>query len=282
MAQADTSNVTLVTGGSRGIGLEICVGLAKAGFKVYGTIRNLKEIKAAEERCKKENVIVKFIELDVTNDGSVAKGIAYIIDKEKCIDIVVNNAGITLPICSVEKTPLSDYRKVMEVNFFGVIRLMQEVIPHMRKQKNGLIINLSSCISLAGLPFMSGYTASKASIDRVSESASVELKPFGIRVVEISPGPVKTTFDEIMTDYQKKNTEYENYNNFMENVPNIMKTAITPQEVADCVVRTCKGEEKDFRVYPVERNKQFHGMFCKDPTYNNYQSFGNGLVTKKQ
>ncbi|ETO24087.1 Short-chain dehydrogenase/reductase SDR [Reticulomyxa filosa] len=117
--------------------------------------------------------------------------------------------------------------------------------------------------------------------DRVSEAASIELKPFGIRVVEVSPGAVKTTFDEHFGQYKDKNKEYEQYDVFMDNIKGMVKSAISPQDVADCVVRVCKGEEKDFRVYPVEQNKSFHAIFAKDPTYSNYQNFAADLVTKK-
>jgi len=282
MAQAPTSKITLVTGGARGIGLEICVLLAKAGFKVYGTLRNLKEAGAAEQRCKKENVVVHFLELDVTKDESVKKGVKSLIDKEKHIDILVNNAGVTLPACAVENTPLDDFRNVMEVNFFGVIRMLQAVLPHMRKEKNGLIVSITSCISLAGFPYLGGYTASKAALDRIIEAASIETKPFNIRFVEVSPGPVKTEFDARMVQYEDKNKEYENYKELIHHTEGILAMSITAQQVGECVVKVCKGEEKDFRVYPTEQNKQFHGIFCKDPTYSNYQNFATNLVTKKE
>jgi len=238
----EEERVVLVTGGNRGIGLLCCQILADAGLTVYGSYRSdhpeEKDDKDKKEQNKKKKSI-KWVKMDVTNVKSVKDTIKTIIDHEKRLDIVVNNSGTTTGICPTENTPLEIYREVMEVNYFGVINVIQAVAAQMRKQKSGLIINISSCISLVTLPFLGAYCSSKAAVDRLTEAAYHELKDFGIRVCLVSPGPVKTEFDKNIQSLLKEADESysEQLKIFGENSHNIIKNAIEPESVAECVLK---------------------------------------------
>ena len=174
------TKVVLVTGTSSGIGLAIATFLAKKGYTVYGG-----------SRSAPENDNFNVLELDVTDDENVRKAVQFILDKQGRIDVLINNAGVG-SAGAVEKTPLEDIKKSFEVNCFGVIRVSQLVLPHMRAQKYGRIINMSTIGSTIGLPFRAFYSASKGAMDLVTESLRLEVEKFGIQACTIHPGEVKT------------------------------------------------------------------------------------------
>jgi len=176
------SKVVLITGGSSGIGKSIGEFLTEKGFIVYGTSRNPSKIK---------NHPFNLISLDVTAVKSVKFAVKKVIEKEGKLNILINNAGmgITGPI---EDTPMDEMRKVFETNFFGAIEMMKAVLPQMRKQQNGLIINVTSIAGYMGLPFRGIYSATKGALELVSETVSMEVKNFGIKVTNVAPGDFAT------------------------------------------------------------------------------------------
>ena len=176
------SKVVLITGASSGIGKKISEYLHQKGMKVYGTSRNPKSI---------ENSAITMLALDVTNIESINKAIATIISKEGKLDILVNNAGmgITGPI---EDTPSKEMRAVFDTNFFGAIEVMKAVLPQMRKQHKGLIINVTSIAGYMGLPFRGMYSATKGALELVTEAVRMEVKNFGIEVTCVAPGDFAT------------------------------------------------------------------------------------------
>lgn len=174
--------VVLITGGSSGIGK--CVGefLIHKGFIVYGTSRNPK------------NIIdhpFELVALDVKNMESILKAVEVVITKEGRLDVLVNNAGmgITGPI---EETPTDEMRKVFDTNLFGAIDVMKAVLPQMRKQQSGLIINVTSIAGYMGLPFRGIYSATKGALEIVTEAIRMEVKSFGIQVTNVAPGDFAT------------------------------------------------------------------------------------------
>tara|TARA_R110001632_G_scaffold89433_3_gene192828 strand:+ start:13113 stop:13916 length:804 start_codon:yes stop_codon:yes gene_type:complete len=176
------SKVVLITGASSGIGKSTAEFLSNKNFTVYGTGRNPKST---------DNDSYSLIALDVTKLDSIEKAIQHIISKEGRIDVLVNNAGmgITGPI---EETPTDEMRKVFETNFFGAIDVMKAVLPQMRKQKSGVIINITSIAGSMGLPFRGIYSATKGALELVTEAMRMEVKEFGIKMVTIAPGDVAT------------------------------------------------------------------------------------------
>ena len=176
------SKVVLITGASSGIGKATAEFLSVKGFKVYGTGRNPK---------KNENNGYSLIALDVTKPDTISLAVNLILEKEGRIDVLVNNAGmgITGP---VEDTPTNEMKKVFETNFFGAIDMMKAVLPQMRKQQSGTIINVTSIAGYMGLPYRGVYSATKGALDLVSEAARIEVKEFGIQIATIAPGDVAT------------------------------------------------------------------------------------------
>ncbi len=176
------SKVILVTGASSGIGKSIATFLQAKEYTVYGTSRNPKNL---------ENFSFQLIALDVLKVASIQEAVSYIIKKEGKLDVLINNAGmgITGPI---EDTPTDEMRTVFNTNLFGAIDLMKAVLPQMRKQNYGTIINVTSIAGYMGLPFRGLYSASKGALELVSEAASMEVKNMNINVVNIAPGDFAT------------------------------------------------------------------------------------------
>ncbi|MFT6064341.1 MAG: short-subunit dehydrogenase [Polaribacter sp.] len=176
------SKVILVTGASSGIGKSIATFLQAKGYTVFGTSRNPKKL---------EKFSFEIIALNVLKTETIEQAVAYIIQKEGKLDVLINNAGmgITGPI---EDTPTDEMRKVFNTNLFGAIDVMKAVLPQMRKQKSGIIINVTSIAGYMGLPFRGLYSASKGALELVTEATSMEVKNLGIHVVNVAPGDFAT------------------------------------------------------------------------------------------
>jgi short-subunit dehydrogenase len=176
------NKVILITGGSSGIGKSVGEFLTEKGFVVYGTSRNPSKIKEHP---------FKLLPLDVTSLESINNAVKLVINEEGKIDVLINNAGmgITGPI---EDTPTDEMRKVFETNFFGAINMMKAVLPQMRTQKSGLIINVTSIAGYMGLPFRGIYSATKGALELVTEATSMEVKNFGIKITNVAPGDFAT------------------------------------------------------------------------------------------
>ena len=193
--RSQQGKVAVVTGSSSGIGFETSLLLARKGFYTYATMRNLNKSQKINDVVEKENLPLKILQLDVTDDKSVKDAIRQITDESSRIDVLVNNAGYGV-MGAVEDLSIDEFKSQFETNFFGVIRVTKEVIPIMRNQGNGNIINVSSIGGKIGLPLNSAYISSKFAIEGLSESIRYELEQFGIDVILIEPGVVKTNFFE--------------------------------------------------------------------------------------
>ena len=193
--RSQQGKVAVVTGSSSGIGFETSLLLARKGFYTYATMRNLNKSQKINDVVEKENLPLKVLQLDVTDDKSVKDAIRQITDESSRIDVLVNNAGYGV-MGAVEDLSIDEFKSQFETNFFGVIRVTKEVIPIMRNQGNGNIINVSSIGGKIGLPLNSAYISSKFAIEGLSESMRYELEQFGIDVILIEPGVVKTNFFE--------------------------------------------------------------------------------------
>lgn len=172
----------LITGASSGIGKSIGEYLHEKGYKVYGTSRNPEKYLDSK---------FELIALDVRNSESIKNAINIVLSKEDKIDVVINNAGvgITGPL---EETPITEIKNNFETNFFGPIEVIQSVLPQMRKQKSGLIINITSIAGYMGLPYRGVYSASKSALEILTEAINIEVKPFGINITNVAPGEFAT------------------------------------------------------------------------------------------
>jgi NAD(P)-dependent dehydrogenase (short-subunit alcohol dehydrogenase family) len=181
-----SSKVVFVTGVSSGIGRATAGQFAKLGCKVFGSVRDIKKAQAIPG--------VEFVEMDVRDDVSVKRAIEVIIGKSKRIDVLVNSAGGTL-LGSVEETSISEAQALFDTNVFGTLRTTQAVLPHMRQQRSGKIINVSSVLGFLPAPYMGLYSASKHAIEGMSETLDHEVRNFGVRVVLVEPSYTKTNLD---------------------------------------------------------------------------------------
>ena len=186
------SQVILITGASSGIGKATALALLQAGHTVYGAARRLapmQELEAAGGHL---------LQLDVTNEADIRAGVAQIIREKGRLDVLVNNAGYAL-YGAVEDVTLDEARRQFEVNLFGVARLTQEVLPHMRAQKAGKIINMSSMGGKIYTPLGAWYHASKHALEGWSDCLRLELQPFHIEVVIVEPGLIATEFGTVLS-----------------------------------------------------------------------------------
>jgi NAD(P)-dependent dehydrogenase (short-subunit alcohol dehydrogenase family) len=189
--------VAVVTGSSSGIGLETSLMLARNNYITYATMRTPDKKAVIKTTVEKENLPIKVVQLDVTDDNSVKSAIKTINSEAGRIDVLVNNAGYALG-GALEDLSMEEIKAQYETNLLGLIRVTQSVLPIMRRQKSGIIVNLSSAAGIFGVPGASAYTSTKFAVEGLSESIGYELEPFGIKVVLIEPGFVKTNFANAM------------------------------------------------------------------------------------
>jgi NAD(P)-dependent dehydrogenase (short-subunit alcohol dehydrogenase family) len=189
--KGEQQQIALVTGSSSGIGFETALLLARNGIYTYATMRNLSKSEEILACTRNDNLQLETLRLDVTDEGSISEAIDMIIDKKDRIDILVNNAGYSL-LGPLELLHLDEIKEEFETNFFGIIRLIQCVLPIMRKQRYGKIINISSLAGRIGFPLSSAYGSSKFALEGLTESLGYEVQNFGIHVILIEPGVIKT------------------------------------------------------------------------------------------
>ena len=204
----NADRVVLITGTSSGFGRASAEHLCRRGYRVYGTSRNEKAADGSEHTVD-GNSSFRTIPMDVRQNASVQKGIEYILSREDHLDVVINNAGYALA-GAVEDCSLEEVKNQMETNFFGTWRVCQAVLPQLRKQGYGTIINISSLAGLIALPFQAAYCASKFAVEALTETLRLEVKPFGIKVCLIEPGDFKTkvTQNRVKAVQSGKNSGY--------------------------------------------------------------------------
>jgi NAD(P)-dependent dehydrogenase (short-subunit alcohol dehydrogenase family) len=242
--------VAVVTGSSSGIGHEIALILARNGFTTYATMRNLQKGSDLKSIAEDEKLPLHFAQLDVTDENSVKKAIKTIHDEVGRIDILVNNAGYALT-GAFEDLSIDEIKTQYETNVFGLVRTTQTVLPIMRKQRSGLIVNISSGAGRFGFPTGSAYVSTKFAVEGLSESMSYEVEPFGIKVILIEPGVIKTNFfnSSVMAKKsQDPNSPYAPLMKGRENsVDKMMENGSTPQYVAEVVLHAITSESPKLR-----------------------------------
>ncbi|MCG2572106.1 oxidoreductase [Acinetobacter sp. ME22] len=230
------SKVVVITGVSSGIGKVTAEKFAKLGHKVFGTVRNKVKAQPLDG--------VELIEMDVSDEDSVQLGIQYIIDKAGRIDILVNNAGASL-IGAVEETSIKDAEFLFNTNVFSILRTTQAVLPYMRVQHYGRIINVSSVLGFLPSPYMGLYSATKHAVEGLSESLDHELRQFGIRASIVQPSFTKTNLDKNTPVTSYKIPEYDNERNLATHA--ILKQidqAPEPESVANTIVSAALNDWK--------------------------------------
>lgn len=238
--------VALITGCSSGIGYETALMLARNGFHTFATMRNTKKSDSLEEIIKKERLDLNIRELDVNDDTSIENTINCIKREANRIDVLINNAGYGL-VGFFEDLTLDEIRNQFETNFFGVLNITKKIIPIMRLQKSGTIINVSSGAGQVGFPGISAYVSTKFAIEGFSESLMYELFPYGIKVVIIEPGVMKTNFFRncIVSEHSmKKSSPYSrSLDKFQKNVELMQEHATSPIDVAKVIIQVLDNNE---------------------------------------
>ena len=252
-SQHGRTPVALVTGGSSGIGEQTASRLRKAGFEVYAVARRVDRMAALEGEG------VTTFAMDVTDDASMVAGVDRVIAERERLDVLVNNAGYG-SYGAVEDVPIDEARRQFEVNVFGLARLTQLVTPHMRRQGSGRIINISSIGGKFYEPLGAWYHATKFAVEGFSDSLRVELAPFGIDVVLVEPGPIRTEWNEISRESLTETSKGGAYEEMAENVRQVLERADTsrlmsspPSVVAKKIVKAATAGNPRAR-YPVGRN----------------------------
>ena len=240
--------VAVVTGSSSGMGYETSLALARDGFYTFATVRNPKKADKILQVAKKEKLNIEIVELDVDNEKSIASAIEKILSKKKRIDVLVNNAGWGL-FGSVEDVSLKDFRSQFETNFFGIISIIQKVAPTMRKQNSGIIVNISSVAGKIGFPGSPAYISSKFALEGLSESLRYELGQFGVKVIIIEPGVIKTNFFSSMKIAEPKpDSPYrEITEKVIMGVKMMAELGTPPSEVAKVIMNAIKEENPRLR-----------------------------------
>ena len=237
-------SVALVTGCSSGIGLETAISLAREGHFTYATMRNMKKSEDLDKIVNDEDLPIKILELDVDDEESVDNTIAKIMEEKGRIDTLVNNAGWGM-WGTVEDVSIEEFKQQFETNFFSIIRMIQKVAPIMRKQKSGNIVNVSSVAGRIGFPVSPAYISSKFALEGLSECLRFELGAFGINVIIIEPGVIKTNFFDSMKMAKKSNSDSV-YNEITSKVVSGVKMmaemGTDPKEVADAIIKSINAE----------------------------------------
>lgn len=231
--------VALVTGASSGIGEATAQRLAVAGYKVYGTSRRCTQ---AGERS------FSMLPLDVTSDESVAMAIGQVIQLEGRIDLLVNNAGFSVAPAGAEESSLDQARSIFDTNFFGIVRMTRAVVPHMREQGGGRIINIGSVLGFLPMPYMALYAATKHAVEGYSESLDHELRTRGIRVTIIEPAYTKTPFDANALEPDAKHVDYHEIRaTVARRVAELVGSGDDPSIVADIVLKAASAARPKLR-----------------------------------
>ena len=230
-----TPQVVVITGGNSGIGRSTAIGLAKAGYKVFATMRSLERGEKLREAIRKLELDITEIELDVSNDESVASGFGQILKATGQIDVLINNAGIGSNAVIEDVNIVLD-KEVFETNFWGPVRCIQAALPTMRAQRSGHIVQVSSIAGRIGLPAQPIYSASKWALEGLSENLAHDLSSFGVRVSIIEPGVTRTAI------LGKNNTVPDNddfkevYARMLDMYMEGIEANVKPEEVSETIL----------------------------------------------
>jgi NAD(P)-dependent dehydrogenase (short-subunit alcohol dehydrogenase family) len=277
------NKVAIVTGSATGIGYETALHLARNGFSTYATMRNLQKAKEIKETADAESLPLDVIQLDVTDDVSITKAIDMVISESGRIDALVNNAGYGL-IGSIEDMSVEELKAQYETNVFGIFRVTKAVLPYMRKQHGGSIINISSIAGRIALPLYSAYVSTKFAIEGLSESMAYELEPFGIKVAIIEPGAIKTNFRREQA--AKGSSEDSPYSSLMQSpskaIEEMLKHRLYPEEVAKTVIQAIENPNPKLRYIVGKDAEELIELRRKSSDEELFRIVGQNILKKEE
>lgn len=239
MPTSSTHRTALVTGASSGIGAAVASRLAAAGYAVYGTSRRGTESGSGA---------FPMLTLDVTSDASVEAAVSEVLRREGRIDLLVNNAGVGVAPAAAEESSLEQAQRIFDTNFFGLVRMTRAVVPHMRAQGHGRILNIGSVLGFLPMPYGALYAASKHAVEGYSESLDHELRTRGIRVSVIEPAYTRTQFDANMVEADAKLDEYRQVRGALsDTLKHVMAKADDPAVIAEVVLLAANATRPEVR-----------------------------------
>ena len=249
----ESTRIAVVTGSSSGIGFETSLMLARNGFQTYATMRNPKKGENIKSIATKENLPIHIEQLDVTDNKSVMNAIQAILTEAGRIDVLVNNAGYALT-GAFEDLAIEEIKAQYETNLFGLIRITQVVLPIMRKQKSGTIVNISSGAGRFGYAGGSAYVSTKFAVEGLSESMAYELEPFGIKVILIEPGVIRTNAFKNVVIAKKSQNPNSPYSQIMQKMSAsfehmLENASSSPDLVAKVVLQAVTSENPSLSRY---------------------------------
>ncbi|MBK6685700.1 MAG: oxidoreductase [Deltaproteobacteria bacterium] len=231
--------VAIVTGASSGIGEATAERLAKAGYQVYGTSRRGKQTSARP---------FQMLSLDVTSDKSIEAAVQEVLRVDGRIDLLVNNAGFSIAPAAAEESSMDQTRAIFETNFFGLVQMTRAVLPQMRRQGSGRIINIGSVLGLLPAPYMALYSATKHAVEGYSESLDHELRTSGIRVLVVEPAYTKTQFEANTLEADRQLDEHREVRAALRKVmTEAVATGDAPIVVAEVVLKAALADSPKLR-----------------------------------
>lgn len=244
---ATKEKIALVTGASSGIGQATAQRLAKAGYKVYGTSRRGVPARGPS---------FEMLPLDVTSDASVATAVLKLVQREGRIDLLVNNAGFGVVPAGAEESSLEQARAIFDTNFFGIVRMTRAVVPRMRHQGSGRIINMGSVLGFLPMPYMALYSATKHAVAGYSEALDHELRTQGIRVSVVEPAYINTPFEANLMQPDAPLGVYREIRAGVERrVKEVLVAADGPEVVAEMVLKAAQAERPKMHYTPGLANR---------------------------
>lgn len=251
---AALQKTVLITGATDGLGRAAALLLAQRGYRVFAAGRSAEKRAQLDALSREKNLSLETVELDVCDDASVQRAVANVLAKTGAIDVLFNNAGVNFT-AAVEDLRMEDWRRQFETNFFGVLRVTQAVMPHMRVRKHGRIIMMSSVSGFVTAPTQGAYSSSKFALEAMSNALRLELYPFGVHVVLIEPGYIVTGIQqaalELFTPYMDKmnNGPYAPlYARFFESVTGSRaKSKTTPEDCARVILQAIEAPNPRIR-----------------------------------
>ena len=262
----------LITGGTEGLGKASALLLASEGYRVFAGGRNAaKRARSRRRGAERKNLPLRSLEMDVTDDASVDRAIGIIHEEAGPVDILVNNAGIALAAV-IEEITIEDFRKQFDTNFFGMVRVTQRVLPEMRARRRGRIINMSSVAGKMSSPVLGPYSSSKHAVEAMSDSLRIELLPFGVHVILIEPGYIKSDMEraaqELSSKYMmgaQKSAYAPVYAGFQRGWGNLTKDSKSkPEDCARVILGAIRANSPRAR-YPVTREAKIVTFLKRDP-----------------
>jgi len=251
---ATLQKTVLITGATDGLGRAAALLLAQRGYRVFAAGRSAEKRAQLDALSREKNLSLETVELDVCDDGSVQRAVANVLAKTGAIDVLFNNAGVNFT-AAVEDLRMEDWRRQFETNFFGVLRVTQAVVPHMRERGHGRILMMSSVSGFVTAPTQGAYSSSKFALEAMSNALRLELYPFGVHVVLIEPGYIVTGIQQAASELSKPYMDKMNsgpyaplYSQFLESVTESRaKSKTTPEDCARVILQAIEAPNPRIR-----------------------------------